>query len=204
MLIFHGQRLVVFSIPRTASTSLHEALRRHADLEVKSPPKDKHMNVRRFERWCARTHPEAADYTRVAVMREPLSRLASWYRYRRRAAVSGTPSSTENLSFDEFIELGLTSTAPQAASIGNQHRFLTREDGVLAVDEIFCLERRDVLLAYLEARFGPVRLKHRNAAPLELLDLDPAREARLRAARAAEFALFERVAATGRLTVSRG
>ncbi|MEL6914090.1 MAG: sulfotransferase family 2 domain-containing protein [Pseudomonadota bacterium] len=204
MLIFHGPRLVVFSIPRTGSTSLHEALRPHADIEFSNPPREKHMNVSRFERWCARRGESYAGYTRVAVMREPLARLGSWYRYRQRPEVQGTETSTEDMSFAEFIAQGLDMEAPAAANIGNQHRFVTREDGTFGVDEIFCIERSEVMRAFFAGHFGALTLGHRNASGVAPLTLSAALEARLRRARAAEFALYARVARTGRLTVTRG
>ncbi|MEM8591450.1 MAG: sulfotransferase family 2 domain-containing protein [Pseudomonadota bacterium] len=201
MLIFHEQKLVVFSIPRTGSTSLHAALRRFADVEFANPPAKKHMTVRRFEIWATKRRPNLLDYTRLAVMRDPLARLASWYQYRQRDALTNTDKSTRDMTFDRFIELTLTEAPPPSAdNTGNQYRFLTREDGELGVQELYCIERSDVLLEHLGELFGRVKLPHRNASPDTPLDLSEELEARLQKARADEFALFEKLKPTGHLS----
>ncbi|MEM6729280.1 MAG: sulfotransferase family 2 domain-containing protein, partial [Pseudomonadota bacterium] len=156
MLIFIKEKLVVFSIPRTGSTSLHKALRPFADIEFSNPPTKKHMNVRRFDRWALENHRRFLRFTRVAVMREPLARMASWYAYRRRDAVRGSSASTRGMTFDQFIEGALSDTPTPATNIGNQHHFVTREDGSLGIHELFCIEKPEVMLAFFEKRFGPL------------------------------------------------
>mgnify|MGYP001800170608 FL=1 len=203
MLIFHDAARVVFSIPRTGSTSLHKALRPFADTEFSNPPNKKHMTVQRFETWAATRRPRVLEYTRVAVMREPLARMASWYRYRQRDAVKEAETSTRDMSFAEFLELAHGEAPPPAAAVGNQHKFLTLKSGELGVDELFCIERADVLMAYLESHFGEIALPHRNSAPDIPLDLHPAIEARIRDLRSEEFALFSQVAPTGRYSCPR-
>ena len=203
MLIFHEARLVVFSVPRTGSTSLHKALRPFADIEFSNPPTKKHMNVRRFEAWAAEKRPRLLGYRRAAVMRDPLARLASWYAYRQRDAVADEPTSTRGMTFEEFITLALTETPPPPAAVGNQHFFLTRKGGALGVDDIFCIERSDVMMAHFEDIFGKLELPHHNGSPAVEIDLSEAMEGRLRAERAPEFKLFDRVAGAGRLSVTR-
>lgn len=204
MLIFHEARLVVFSVPRTGSTSLHKALRSFADIEFSNPPNKKHMNVRRFELWAEEKRPRILDYTRVAVMREPLARFASWYAYRQRDAVAGEDTSTRGMSFEEFVTLALSDPPPPPAAVGNQHFFLTRKGGGLGVHEIFCIERADVMMRYFEKLFGPLELPQSNGSPAVELELSEAMEARLRTERAPEFTLFDQVAETGRLSLSVG
>ncbi|MEO1798379.1 MAG: hypothetical protein AAFR53_15415 [Pseudomonadota bacterium] len=109
--------------------------------------------------------------------------------------------SAEAYSFDAYVDLIFSDDPPPLARVGNQHRFLSRKGGGLGVDEILCLERTDVLSDFFKGYFSDFRMRHRNAAPLEPFDLTEDREARLRAERAEEFALFERVAETGRLTL---
>ncbi|MEM9852959.1 MAG: sulfotransferase family 2 domain-containing protein [Pseudomonadota bacterium] len=202
MLVFHSQKLVVFSVPRTGSTSLHKALRPHADFELSNPPGDKHMNVQRFETWAKEKHRRYLRFRRAAVIRDPLARIASWYAYRRRDAVRGTEKSTEAMSFNDYVEDVLSDAPSPPAKIGNQHDFLTLAGGDLGVQELFCIERADVMVAHFRGLFGHVDLPHRNASPPVELSLDPALEDRLRQERRAEFALFQKVAATGHLIVS--
>ncbi|MEM1236132.1 MAG: sulfotransferase family 2 domain-containing protein [Pseudomonadota bacterium] len=201
MMVFHKARLVVFSIPRTGSTSLHKALRPHADIEWSNPPSRKHTNVRNFEKWAATRPRRIETYTRAAVMRDPLARIASWYRYRRRPNISTPENSALGFTFTEYVAASMAENPPKPAKLGNQYRFLSNANNELAVQELFCLEHREVMVDYFSGIFGQIDLPHRNAAPDEPLDLDPDVEAQFRERHAAEFDLFARVAKTGRLTL---
>ena len=201
MLVFHKPRLVVFSIPRTGSTSLHKALRPFADIEWSNPPSRKHTNVRNFEKWAVTRPRRIETYTRVAVMRDPLARIASWYRYRRRPDMENPENSTQGFTLSEYVAASISPNPPKPAKLGNQYRFLCNADDELAVNELLCIERTDVMVDYFNGVFGDIELPHRNAAPNEDLDLDPEAEARFREVHAAEFDLFARVAEIGRLSL---
>ena len=108
------------------------------------------------------------------------------------------------MSSEAFIESSLSQDPPPAAQIGNQERFVTLEDGQPGVDDLFCLEKIEIFLTWLRPEFGVITLPHRNAAPgTGPLHLSAELEARLKAARAAEFELYARVADTGHYALER-
>ncbi|MEM1301796.1 MAG: sulfotransferase family 2 domain-containing protein, partial [Pseudomonadota bacterium] len=104
MLIFHDPALVLFAVPKTGTTALENALEKRAAVNLGRPAQMKHCNVSGFERAVAPKHckPNRA-YLRVAVIRDPLDRLRSWYKYRLLPQFDGAKTSTKGISFEEFI-----------------------------------------------------------------------------------------------------
>ena len=87
----------------------------HADMVVTDPPELKHAPVYRYNRFFRPMFEKVCDVEMelLAVMREPVSWLGSWYRYRQRPFMKGKPNATHDLSFDDFV---------QGYMQGTQHR----------------------------------------------------------------------------------
>lgn len=202
MLIFDDPAIILFAIPRTGTTGRMVSLGKRADHVFRSPSVSRHMNVRQFDRHIAPHLPGAARYERVAVLRDPLARLRSWYRYRARLE-RAAPLSTRHVSFAEFIEAHLSHAPPPWARIGNQVAFLTESSGTLAVDRLFCLERPGVFHAWSRAHLGVGHMKHLNQSRPHGGQLDAGLRRRLYAARAEEFDLHSLVHRTGTLRLHR-
>ena len=86
MMVFWEQRLVVLATPKTGSTALASALESRAALISKRPPEVKHTTAARYQ-WLVRPFLEKSTrqrFTVVALMREPVDWLGSWYRFRQR------------------------------------------------------------------------------------------------------------------------
>lgn len=182
--------------------ALEAALRSFASQEVLKPPAHRHMTVRRFEtQLAAKLSGEGLDVAeRVAVLRDPLERLGSWYRYRRRPEIAGKAESTAEISFADFVEALLEEDPPAFAKVGFQDRFVQRQDGDIGVDHLFDYARPQRLTDFLSARFErKIVLARINSSPPADLDLPEELEGRLRAARHTEFALYDRVAKDGYL-----
>ena len=106
MLVFWKQKLVFLSVPKTGTTAIEEALAPTADMVISNPPELKHAPVYRYNRFFRPMFERACktdDLELIAVMREPVSWLASWYRYRRRDFMRGHRNSTHDVSFEEFV-----------------------------------------------------------------------------------------------------
>jgi hypothetical protein len=200
VLVLPQARLVVLLTPKTGSQSLAEALAPHALPGFTG----RHIGAAEY----ARDH--AAEIARrlgapprtLAVMRAPLDRLGSWFRYRSRAGIADPAKATAGLTFAGFIAATLDPDPPPFARIGRQDRFLGVAGPGPAVDLIADYARLDRLEGWLSDRLGAtVRLPRRNASPGDPPDLTlPADLAnRLRAARTGEFALYDAVAAAGLL-----
>ncbi len=170
-----------------------------ASIDVRSPPRARHITARRFDkRWRPflkrswDVEPET-----VAVLRDPLERLKSWYKYRnspeRRKSVAG-------LSFDEFIRAVVSDDPSDATRIGAQDAFVSDGDGGIGVTHLFALERPDPLDDFLSGVLGHAIVPDRlNVSAAADVDLSPETHALLQEKRAGEFALYHRVLEAGHM-----
>lgn len=195
MLVFHEQRLVILAVPKTASTSVEAALADQASIVVREPPLWRHTTMYRYRRQFQAFLERGTDlrFTVVAMMREPVSWLGSWYRYRQRDDVAHTVRSTRGLSFDDFLR-GYLGTPPAAfADVGSQMAFLGggRKPGP---DRIFDYEDMAGFLRFLEERLERrIALPRLNTSPDMALEISPEMRAALGAAIPGDFALYEQL-----------
>ncbi|MCB2116807.1 MAG: hypothetical protein KDE00_11045 [Rhodobacteraceae bacterium] len=195
MLVFWKQRLVYLATPKTGSTAIEAALEPLASVVIQRPPELKHTSVRRYWTHLAPYLARAADedFMVVAVMREPVAWLGSWYRYRQRLTGVRPERSTTGMSFDAFVEGYLQDPKPAFANIGSQARFLAPGDGPGA-DRIFRYEKMEAFVDFLEDRLDcEITLPRLNVSPLGDTALSPSVEARLRTASAEDFALYSAI-----------
>ncbi|MEM8578933.1 MAG: hypothetical protein AAGF60_13870 [Pseudomonadota bacterium] len=196
MLIFSRERLAFVATPKTGTTAFEMALKPRADIVFAKHRK--HITAQKYTNrvapWLERMfdiRPES-----MAVMRDPVEQIRSWYRYRSGPRQAGTPVSTGGCSFDDFVRAVISDDPPPFAQIGSQFNFLTA-DGEPAVHHLFAYENQPVFRAFLEQRFGTVEIKQKNVSPPADAPLSAEVEAALRAARAPEFALYDRLIAAG-------
>ncbi|MBF9060155.1 gamma-glutamyl kinase [Rhodobacterales bacterium HKCCSP123] len=193
MLVFWKARLVVLSVPKTGTTALEEALAPHADALIRNPPEKKHVTARRYRNQLAPFFENRGGrkMETVAVIREPLDWLGSWYRHRARAQIAGSAASTAGLSFERFVEGWLSDPEPEFARVGRQSRFVSDDRGEVMVDHLFRYEAMEEAVSFLAERLDrEIDLPRRNVSPRGALALDPVLEARLRREAAADFDLW--------------
>lgn len=201
MLVFVQPRLVLLSVPKTGSTALEAALAGDADLVLRNPPHLKHMNLRGWQNRLAPIFDgKAADFRTVAVIRDPVERLRSWYRYRHRDDLAGRPASTRGLSFEDFVaEVMKPGERAPYARIGTQTDFLTGRDGRVGADLMYRHEDMADLTAMLADRLNrDITLERLNASPAVETPLSAATEAALRRHLAGDCALHEAARGTAR------
>ncbi|MBO9403097.1 sulfotransferase family 2 domain-containing protein [Shimia sp. R9_3] len=196
MLVFWNKKLVFLSVPKTGTTAIEAALAPVADMVIANPPELKHAPVYRYNRFFRPMFERACnrdDMELMAVMREPVSWLASWYRYRRRDSMQGHRNSTHEVSFDEFVQEYMKGDKKAPfANVGSQAKFLEPRPNGVRVDHLFRYEDQPKMLAFLEARLDQkITLERRNSSPSMPLDLPEATLAKLRRKCAAEFELYE-------------
>ncbi|MGR3839889.1 MAG: gamma-glutamyl kinase [Cognatishimia sp.] len=194
MLVFLKEKLVVLAVPKTGTTALATALAPHADILVNDPPELKHAPVYRYNRFFRPMFEKACGVENLdimAVMREPISWLGSWYRYRQRDFLRGKPTSTAELSFDEFILGYLEDEKPAFARVGSQAKFLEPRPNGTKAKYIFRYETPQETIRFLEERLDiTLDLGRENISPARTLELSPQIEAKLREKYAKDFALY--------------
>lgn len=196
MMAFWAAKLVFLSVPKTGTHAYMAALGDRADVVLRHPQNLKHTNAQRMRNKILPTlfQDHAGTFETLAVIREPVDWLGSWYRYRSRDALNGKPNSTAGRSFNDFVAAHLSDAPPAWASVGSQARFISNGQSEVIVDHLFAYDRQDDLRAFLSARLGfaiptpPAR----NVSPELVLDLSPELAARLREERAADFAVYAR------------
>ena len=197
MLVFFKERLVFLSVPKTGSTAYQNALAGRADMVVSGPPELKHAPLYRYNRFFRPMFAKVCDAEMelFAVMREPLSWLESWYRYRQRPFLRGQSGSTHGLSFDSFVEAYLEPDRPDYANVGSQSKFLEPRPNGLSVKYLFRYEEPNRLNGFLRDRLGvELQLQRQNMSPKVEVSLSPAVERKLRREHAREFELYESLA----------
>ena len=184
-------------MPKTGSTAVALALRSKASAVFNHPQGLKHMRVRRYEQHLKPLLLETgtAAYQTMAVVREPMDWLGSWYRYRQRSVMKEPEKSTSAISFDAFVRAYLADDRPAFAQIGSQAEFLRGLDGRIGVDHLLRYEDQGRIKRFLGARLGHrINLKPLNVSALKPLPLGPETEAAMRAARSDDFRLWESLA----------
>jgi len=197
MLVFYKERLVFLAVPKTGSTAYQTALRDRADIIVSDPPELKHAPVYRYNRFFRPMFDKVCDaqMETIAVMREPVSWLGSWYRYRQRPFMKGKPNSTHGISFDDFVQAYLKGSKPGYANVGSQFKFLEPRPNGTAVTHLFRYEDPDRLDAFLERRLATnLTLSRENVSPEMDLNLSPETERKYRRKCADEFTLYDGIA----------
>lgn len=194
MLVFWKENLVLLAVPKTGSTALEGALAPRASLVLRDPPEIKHAPCYRYKRFLKPLFKQVGDKDPelMAVVRNPIDWLGSWYRYRTRDDLIGHPNSTRDISFDDFVLEYCKGTPAPFANVGSQARFLTINEGEIGAQHLFQYEQWDKVIAYLEERLDvTITLKDKNVSPKMDLTLSPDVEEKLREKRAAEFAVWD-------------
>lgn len=196
MLVFFKERLAFLSVPKTGTTAYQTALAPRADMVINDPPLLKHAPVYRYNRFIRPMFLNVceAEMELMAVMREPVSWLSSWYRFRQRPFIQGKPNSTHGISFDEFVLAYMKGKRPSFAEVGNQFKFLERQPNGTGITHLFRYEDKARLQKFLEERLDvKLDLAQENVSPAFETPLSADVEARFRRKFAADFELYESI-----------
>lgn len=196
MLIFYKARLAFLSVPKTGTTAYATALKAHADMVISEPALLKHAPVYRYNRFIRPMFLNVCDVELeiMAVMREPISWLGSWWRYRQRPFMKGKDNATHGISFDDFVRAYMKGQKPAFADVGSQFRFLERQPNGTGVTHLFRYEDQPRLQSFLTERLGVTfALEKENVSPALDVTLSPDTEQRFRRKFGHEFALYESI-----------
>ena len=195
-LVFFKERLAFLSVPKTGTTAYQTALAPRADMVINDPPLLKHAPVYRYNRFIRPMFLNVCDAEMelMAVMREPVSLLSSWYRFRQRPFMEGKTNSTHGISFDEFVLAYMKGKRPGFAEVGNQFKFLERQPNGTGITHLFSYEDQTRLREFLENRLGvKLELARENVSPAFETPLSADIEARFRRKFAADFEMYESI-----------
>jgi hypothetical protein len=193
MLVFYKERLAFLSVPKTGTTAYETALAPHADMVISEPPMLKHAPVYRYNRFIRPMFERVCDVELevMAVMREPVSWLGSWYRYRQRPFMEGKPNSTHGISFDEFVLAYMKGNKPGFADVGSQFQFMKTQPNGTGVTHFFRYEDQPKLKSFLEDRLKvELTLAQENVSPKMALSLSDDVARRFKKKCAEEFDLY--------------
>nr|WP_111298813.1 sulfotransferase family 2 domain-containing protein [Paracoccus saliphilus] len=194
MLIFWEQRLVFLATPKAGSSAIEMALESLAAVSLQRPAEAKHTNIATFRRHLAPwlKAQTGQDFTTVALMREPVDWLRSWYRFKLRDDQEDPQHAMEGIRFSDFAARYARRDGPAQLGIGSQSAFLTDDAG--SVDRIFPYERIQDFVDFLESRLDcAIELPRINVPPSVDVHLDPASEQALRAAMARDLELYQAI-----------
>jgi len=193
MMVFYGAKLVLLSVPKTGSTAVQSALRPHADMVISDPPELKHSPLYRYNRWVRPMFEKVCgtELEVVAIMREPVDWLGSWYRFRQRPHLDGRPTSTREISFDRFVDDYCRGKRPAHAEVGSQAKFLEAQPNGCRVSHLFAYETLAPFHAFLRDRTGvDYETRPENVSPAGDLTLRAATRQKLERKHPEEFALY--------------
>jgi hypothetical protein len=196
VLVFVKERLVFLSVPKTGTTAYQAALSERADMVVRDPPLLKHAPVYRYNRFFRPMFEKACgvELELMAVMREPVSWLGSWYRYRRRPFMADKPNNTFGVSFDDFLRAYMKGDRPGFADVGSQFNFMKSHPNGTGISHYFRYEDQPRLQAFLQERLDvSLKLERQNVSPSMDIALSPDVEKRFRRKCADEFALYDSI-----------
>lgn len=191
MLIFWDEALVFLATPKAGSTAVEVALEPLASASLLRPAALKHTGIASYRRhvgpWLA--EQTGRRFTTVALMREPVGWLRSWYRFKLRDDHDDPNHALEGMTFETFADTYAGTGGADRLGIGSQAAFL--DDGEARVDQIFRYEDMDRFVEFLEARLGcAIELPRINVPPSVDVNLGAEAEQRLRTALARDISLY--------------
>jgi hypothetical protein len=125
----------------------------------------------------------------MCLVRHPLDRAVSWWKYRARPEAGGQPNWTGDQSFAEFADGLISGEVP----LGTSSNFVTDNDGRVIVDRMYRYEHLDAATAWMAERLGiaPPVLEPTNVSPARDGEMDAATRARLEDHYANDLTIYE-------------
>jgi hypothetical protein len=174
MLISIKYNFVFLCNTKCASNSIESMLEPHSDIIFSGLPVLRHTNYRQYSQHIRPYLIENAgvdNIETICLVREPLSWLSSWYRFRSRHDLRNKkhPShqnSTSGIQFSEFIKAYMLSDPPSYANVGSQYDFVKDSMNAVGVDKIFPYENIGGFVRYMGSKVGKkLKLNNMNVSP---------------------------------------
>ncbi|WP_116597107.1 sulfotransferase family 2 domain-containing protein [Primorskyibacter marinus] len=194
MLVFWKERLVFLAVPKTGSSAYEAALKSRASMSVMDPPELKHAPIYRYNRFFRPMFEKAGadNMETLAVVRDPLDWLGSWFRYRKRPFLNGKPASTAGVDFEDFVLAYMKGDKPPYANVGSQAKFLEPRPNGVRINHLFRYENQPALQQFIESRLNvTLDLPKTNVSPEMDLTVSTETEKMFRKKCANEYEVWE-------------
>ena len=148
-------------VPKCGSTTVERFMRPRSDFSLSGNPQLKHIRYEQVQEhiWplLAQLHLKV-PYT-FAVIREPVSWVESWYRFRARDELAPLDhpqhhNFSGHITFSEYVEAVLQPKPPSFARIHSQFYYVRNKAGEVGVDKTIQLEQMGVAVPALLAKHG--------------------------------------------------
>ena len=160
---------------KCASNSIEQMLKPYSEISLVGLQTVRHTNFSDYDRYIKpylKVRAQVDNLETICVVREPLSWLNSWYRFRSRSTLRNPDhpnhhKSTFGMEFSEFIMAYMSPEPPAfVKDLGSQFDFVEDSMGEVGVDTIFVYEDLDSLVNYMSHRVdGKLKLKNINVSP---------------------------------------
>ena len=190
MMVFADRGFAFLSMPKAGSTVLQRHFARHAMILFRQPPGMKHMTAVTFEAtmapWLERYGHPRSSYETVCLVRHPVDRAVSWWKYRSRP---GARNPSGDLDFSAFADGLISGEIP----LGTSSNFVTDAHGAVIVDRTYRYEHLEAATAWMSQQLGidPPALEPTNVSPSREGEVDAAARGRLEEFYAADVAIYE-------------
>ena len=170
MLIFANHGLIIYSVPKTGTTSIDKAIGMAATIRLSGTKNNglKHINTKKFNKWAKTLKKEFPDqkFVSCCVMREPIDWISSWFRYRSREGIKDRPNYTGNFTFEEYLSnLCDRSEHKKFPVFRGQSKFIIRKNKI-AVDRIFPYAKMNNFIEYISEKLDKkIELPMKNISP---------------------------------------
>lgn len=194
MLIAVKKRFVFVANSKTASTSIDKALMSECEIYRGGSPKNKHISLRhaikQYDFLFGRPKFAPSTFFKFGIIREPLSWVQSWYRYRL-----GNGSIDAGMTFQTFWE-EKAGPAARGGKRMKQSNFFTTVNGDLLIDYLIPYEDLAAQFEKVGSQLGvKTTLPHKNKSTVDKI-ADPISDeliADIRTTLATDFDLYDRV-----------
>jgi hypothetical protein len=148
-------------IPKCGSTTVERFMRPSSDFSLSGNPQLKHIRYEQVEGhiWPLLAQLHLSIPFTFAVVREPVSWVESWYRFRARDELAPPEhpqhhNFSGHITFPEYVEAVLQPRPPSFARIHSQHYYVRNKAGEVGVDKIIPLEQIGVAVPALLEKHG--------------------------------------------------
>lgn len=181
MLISVKHNYVFLCTEKCASNSVETMLKAYSDIALLYPPALRHTNYREYSQYIKPYLKEKAgidSIETICLVREPLSWLNSWYRFRSRYKIRDPKhpkhkNSTFGIQFSEFIEAYMSPNPPSFANVGSQFSFVQDHMNKVSVDTIFLYESIGDFVEYMSNKVGrKLKIENKNVSPKKIFKSD--------------------------------